>query len=40
MRLMWSGLRLVTKATNGEEEKCFWDYQMTSRFDSYFSAKK
>lgn len=30
------GLRLVTKATNGDVEKCFWGYQATSRSVNYF----
>ena len=30
------GLRAVTKATNGGEEKCFWDCQTTFRSVNYF----
>lgn len=30
------GLRQVTKATNGDEEKCFWDYLTTSRSVNYY----
>lgn len=36
MSLIRFGLSRETKATNGDEEKCFWDYRTTSRSVNYY----